>query len=111
MDLRPIGPRIKAAREKKKLTQEELAELVDLSPMHLSVLERGLKPPRLANLIKIANVLGVSADELLQDVVTASSGAHESVIASRLEVLPEEDRKVILRLIDIYLDEHNTKSV
>jgi len=55
--------------------------------------------------------IDVYYDELLQDVVTASSGAHESVIASRLEVLPEEDRKVILRLIDIYLDEHKIKSV
>ena len=45
MDAKKIGRRIKAAREAKKLTQEQLAELVNLSPMHMSVLERGHKTP------------------------------------------------------------------
>ena len=111
MDLQPIGPRIKAARERKKLTQEELAEMVDLSPMHFSVLERGIKPPRLVNLIKIANVLEVSADELLQDVVAASTGAREASLASRISSLPENEQKVLLRLIEVYLDEHSAMTV
>lgn len=45
MDLSPIGSRIKTARENRKLTQEELAAMVDLSPTHISVIERGVKPP------------------------------------------------------------------
>lgn len=107
MDLQPIGPRIKAARERKKLTQEELAEIVDLSPMHLSVLERGVKPPRLINLVRIANALDVSADELLQDVVNASAGAREATLATKITKLPENDQKVLLRLIEVYLEEHD----
>ena len=51
MDTKYIGRRIKAARERKGLTQEQLAEMVDLSPMHISVLERGAKPPKLETLI------------------------------------------------------------
>ena len=47
MDLSPIGSRIKAAREKKKITQEELAGLLDMSTTHISVIERGVKPLRL----------------------------------------------------------------
>ena len=69
MDQKAIGRRIKAARERKGLTQEELAEEVDLSPMHVSVIERGVKLPKLETLINIANALDVSADVLLQDVV------------------------------------------
>uniref|UniRef100_UPI003A89D125 helix-turn-helix domain-containing protein n=1 Tax=Coprococcus comes TaxID=410072 RepID=UPI003A89D125 len=37
MDLKAVGQRIKAAREAKNLTQEELAALVNLSPTHVSV--------------------------------------------------------------------------
>lgn len=37
MNLKAIGSRIKTAREKKGLTQEALSEIVDLSPMHMSV--------------------------------------------------------------------------
>ena len=69
MNQKAIGRRIKTARENKRLTQEQLAELVDLSPMHVSVIERGVKLPKLETLINIANVLDVSADVLLQDVV------------------------------------------
>lgn len=43
MNQKAIGRRIKAAREKKGMTQEQLAEWVELSPMHVSVIERGVK--------------------------------------------------------------------
>ena len=46
MDLKAVGQRIKSAREAKNLTQEELAALVNLSPTHVSVIERGLKVTR-----------------------------------------------------------------
>ena len=77
MNEKAIGRRIKAARESKKLTQEQLAELVDLRPMHISVIERGVKLPKLETLINIANILDVSADVLL----------HKSWIFSSLRVI------------------------
>ena len=45
MDQIAIGTRIKAARERVHLTQEQLAEIVDISPTHMSVIERGVKTP------------------------------------------------------------------
>lgn len=45
MDAKAVGQRIKTAREKKNLTQEDLAALVDISPTHVSVIERGTKNP------------------------------------------------------------------
>lgn len=44
MDLKAVGQRIKAAREAKNLTQEELAALVNLSTTHVSVIERCIRP-------------------------------------------------------------------
>ena len=58
VDLGAVRSRIKAAREKRHLTQDELAAIVDLSPAHISVIERGVKPPKLETFVKIANVLG-----------------------------------------------------
>ena len=54
MNQKAVGRRIKTARERKKLTQEQLAEMVNLSPMHVSVIERGVKLPKLETLINIA---------------------------------------------------------
>lgn len=62
MDLKAVGQRIKMAREAKGLTQEDLAAMVELSPTHVSVIERGLKAAKLDTFVAIANALEVSAD-------------------------------------------------
>ena len=68
MDQIALGKRIKAARERAGMTQEELAAAVDYSVDHMSVVERGVKAPKLDKLVAIANVLKVGTDELLQDI-------------------------------------------
>lgn len=57
MDLKAVGQRIKMAREAKGLTQEDLAAMVELSPTHVSVIERGLKAAKLDTFVAIANAL------------------------------------------------------
>ena len=66
MDLKAVGQRIKAAREAKNLTQEELAALVNLSTTHVSVIERGLKVTKLDTFVAIANALEVPVQELVR---------------------------------------------
>lgn len=60
MDLKAVGQRIKAAREAKNLTQEELAALVNLSTTHVSVIERGLKVTKLDTFVAIAEYSAVA---------------------------------------------------
>ena len=87
MDLKAVGQRIKAAREAKNLTQEELAALVNLSTTHVSVIERGLKVTKLDTFVAIANALDVSADALLIDVVTHSvTGVTNELSDTELKV-------------------------
>ena len=99
MDQVAIGARIKAARERVHLTQEQLAEIIDISPTHMSVIERGVKTPKLDTFVRIANALGVSTDALLQDVVVS---ANESILAElsvRIGRLPQKDQERILNAI------------
>ena len=99
MDQVAIGTRIKAARERVHLTQEQLAEIIDISPTHMSVIERGVKTPKLDTFVRIANALGVSTDALLQDVVVP---ANESILAElsvRIGRLPQKDQERILNAI------------
>ena len=72
MDLRMVGFRIREIRTNKNLTQEELAELADISVTHISALERGVKNANLSTFVAIANALQVSADTLLIDVIPYS---------------------------------------
>ena len=105
MNQKAIGRRIKSARERKHLTQEQLAEAVDLSPMHISVIERGVKPPKLETLVNIANVLDVSADNLLQDVVHNQEKVVSSEAFSLMSQLSKADQRKVLSALRSYVEE------
>ena len=97
MDQIALGKRIKAAREKACMTQEELAAAVDYSVDHMSVVERGVKAPKLEKLVAIANALNIGTDELLQDDLNTATMLHATEISERLKMLsPEGQRKVCL---------------
>ena len=104
MNQKAVGRRIKAAREQKRLTQEQLAELVDLSPMHVSVIERGVKLPKLETLINIANVLDVSSDVLLQDVVNNQTKLVASEASELIKQLPREDQRRVLAALRSFVE-------
>lgn len=99
MDMIAIGSRIKEAREQAHLTQEELAEIVDISPTHMSVIERGVKTPKLDTFVKIANALHLSADALLQDVVTPVTDSITAELSVRIGRLPQKEQTRILNAI------------
>ena len=54
-----VGKRIKILRKSKNLTQEQLAELIDISPRQVSRLECGGNFPSSATFEKLTSVLGV----------------------------------------------------
>ena len=67
LDYKAIGERIKTARINKKFTQDKIAEMTELSNTHVSNIENGSTKVSLPTLVKIANLLEVSVDELLCD--------------------------------------------
>lgn len=105
MDLSPIGSRIKAAREKKKITQEELAGLLDMSTTHISVIERGVKPPRLETLIRIANALDVSADYLLMDILDNPADVVAGELSEIISKLSPKEKEKALTIIRVLSEE------
>ena len=60
-----LGKNIKKYREFKKLTQNDLAEKVDLSREYIADIERGLKNISLRKLYMIADVLEVKCSDLV----------------------------------------------
>lgn len=104
MDAKAVGQRIKAAREQKMLTQEDLAALIDISPTHISVIERGMKIPRLDTFVAIANVLDVSADALLIDVVEHAAVGAATELSAVIAELPWDKKKRVLNVIHALVD-------
>lgn len=60
-----IGSKVQALRKTKKLTQEQLAEAVDVSWRTISNLETGKVIPKLELICALANYFDISVDELL----------------------------------------------
>lgn len=60
-----FGNRLKTLRIKKKLTQQQLADLLGLTKSVISAYENGLRYPAYDVLIKIARIFKVSTDFLL----------------------------------------------
>ena len=84
IDYKSIGRRIKAARISLDMTQERLAEKVNLSPSHLSNIETGTTKVSLSTIVKLANALHVSVDSLLADSVVQSKAVFEQDIQTIL---------------------------
>ena len=78
-----IGKRIAALRKEKGLTQEELAGHMGVSPQAVSKWENDQTCPDISALPKLARLLGVSVDELLE-------GKQE---LPAVRVLPPAERK------------------
>jgi transcriptional regulator with XRE-family HTH domain len=66
-DLRRLGERVREQRRNRGLTQEALAEALDLSVAYVSLIERGGRNPPYTTVIAIARVLGVPASRIVTE--------------------------------------------
>ena len=81
-----IGKRIAALRREKNLKQDDLAQMLEVSPQAVSKWENDQTCPDISLLPKLAKILGVSVDELL-------SGKQEQ--QPMVTLVPEDQRKDI----------------
>ena len=95
LDYKAIGKRIKIARIKADMTQERLAEVVGLSPTHLSNIETGTTRVSLNAIVSLANALSVTVDDLLCDSVIQSKPQFEQDIATILEDCDEYEIRMV----------------
>ncbi|MCD7763812.1 MAG: helix-turn-helix domain-containing protein [Lachnospiraceae bacterium] len=88
MDLMEIGSRIKQARRSEKLTQEQLAEMVNVSPHYIYEIEQGRKTMSLETLERISSELHLSLDYLFWGTVAPGTDKDAESASAQL------DRKV-----------------
>ena len=98
-----MGKRIQNRRKQLALTQEQLAEMMNVSIQMVSNLERGNKAIRIDNLVNLSQILKVSTDYILTGKETADD---MNALTSRIAQLPSKDRKMIEMLVEYCQAEH-----
>jgi len=78
------GDRIRLVREKRRLTQDQLAEKAGVSKSFLSEVENDKRNAGAETLLKIANALGASIDFLLRGAVHETGGSEPVTIPPEL---------------------------
>jgi len=67
--LEKLGLNIKLERVRKRLTQEDLAELVGCDRSYISLIERGLQAPSIVKIVRISKALDVDIKVLLNELL------------------------------------------
>lgn len=67
-DLQKFGKRLKALRLDHNLTQLELAEILDMSPNFIGMIERGERNTTVENVFKIARALNIHPSNLFEEL-------------------------------------------
>lgn len=106
LDFKTIGLKIKERRKYLGITQETVAEFLDVNSSHVSNIECGHANPSLTALVNIANILQCSIDYFINGEYThsADKGIDKSLddkIIDKIKCCDTDKKNRILKMIDL----------
>lgn len=105
LDFNRIGKKIKSRRESMGITQEMVANYLDVNPSHISNIECGHAKPSLSAIFKIANFLQCSVDFFITEEYTYNTNSEESsledAIIKKLHHCTTEQKERLLKIMDL----------
>jgi transcriptional regulator with XRE-family HTH domain len=120
---RTIGKNIRSEREMRKMSREELAEILDLTVSHMGLIERGERGATAVTLEKLAHVFTISVDNLFAEPDKASLSLREErntsstlssnrkKIQSLITRLNEQETDFVIHIIKGLINHHPTRSL
>ena len=105
-----IGERCRQARDAAGYTQEQLAELIDVSTQFLSDAERGVTGMSVSTIIKLCTVLSVSTDFILLGQNSENNLDNALSIYSRIKHLSPQKQTLIEEMTNLMIKSFHMKS-
>ncbi|HEM5557357.1 TPA: helix-turn-helix domain-containing protein [Streptococcus suis] len=100
---------IKEYRKSKKLTQKDLAVLLDVAPTAISAWEVGRNKPLMDKIEQMAQIFNIKKSELLGETTpTTAPNSLVEQISDKVVQLTEPNQKNVLRYSSELLDKQNT---
>ena len=100
MDFKAGGRNIQRIRKQRKLTQEQLAELIGCTSNTVSRIECGALYPALDTVTAICNALSTTADSILSPYIAADSVIRWNFLSEKLSSLPAAKQEKIEIILD-----------
>lgn len=99
LNFKRIGEKLRTIRLSKNLTQEYIANAVDINTSHISNIENNRVKVSLSTLVQICNALDTTVDYVLSEEYNDSSSAIEQEILHELHACSNETKEQILKII------------
>lgn len=103
-DISYMGAIFRAARKAKGLTQEKVAEIIDITPRYLVALEKGEKKPSLEKMLLLAHLLNIPGDALIHPQLASIDEEGQRFLRLFMQ-LKDRDKKIILAAIQEMLSQ------
>ena len=91
---------IRQEHKSKRITYEELAEMLDISPTHIKHIESGHRKPSIEILFEIARVLNLSLDGVVFPKDITQSDLTRGKIDRLLDSLDEDSLQFVLTVLE-----------
>lgn len=95
IDYVQLGQRIKKQRLLSHMTQEQLASKIDIATSNVSHVERATTKVSLPTLVKIANTLNVSLDQLVCDSLPVADSYLEKDFSALLKDCTVNEKRIL----------------
>lgn len=99
VDFGEFGSRLRKLRTRKQLSQSKVAEQAHLVPSYYNMIENGKKMPSLDVLLRIANILDTTLDEMFLGEYTSSKDPYSHLILSLIEQCSARENKVVYEVV------------
>lgn len=101
MDRKFLGRRIREERIRVGLTQEQIAERINVSTTYIGFIERGERSVTLEKLILLAECFHVPIDALLHEAPGNEPEAKEKQLQALWNRASDEDKDLILSITEV----------
>ncbi len=104
LNYKTIGTRIKIHRKMKNVTQEQMAEALNLSVGFISQLERGICKVSLDTLANIIEYLDCSFTDILEDSNKENDGYKLAQLNALYMSMSPDDQRIMYRIMEAYVN-------
>lgn len=107
-ELTALRETIRNERKNRRITQEELAEMLGISPTHVKHMESGHRKPSIEMLFELAKILNISLDEVIFPKNGTSDNATRGKIERLLDILDEASLQFVLSVLEALREKERT---